>query len=81
MIRSSFQFNEKLNEKTTEMKQHYEQQMKEMQETLEEQIESLKKELATIDEQHNSTLAEQNGQWQKKLEDIQTQFTESQNQV
>ena len=52
-----------------------------MKETLEKQIESLKQELATIDEQHNSTLAEQNAQWQKKLEDIQAQFTESQNQL
>ncbi|KAK8822376.1 hypothetical protein WA577_005540 [Blastocystis sp. JDR] len=81
MIRTTFQFNAKLNEKTAETKEQYEQQMKEMKETLEKQIESLKQELATIDEQHNSTLAEQNAQWQKKLEDIQAQFTESQNQL
>ena len=48
MIRTTFQFNAKLNEKTAETKEQYEQQMKEMKETLEKQIESLKQELATI---------------------------------
>ena len=64
-----------------EWKRTYEEATQDMKEAYETQIQSLKEQLAKVDSEHASTLEEQRAQWQKQLEALQGELTESTNQL
>ena len=63
------------------LKRSYEEATKDMKEAYETQIQSLKDQLAKVDLEHASTLKEQRTQWEKQLETLQGEWTESPNQL
>ena len=64
-----------------EWKRTYEEAAQDMKGAYETQIQSLKEQLAKVDSEHASTLGEQRTQWQKQLEALQGELTESTNQL